>query len=145
MVNYKKLIFKWFNNIQNCLVVDDNSKSRAILKKITNNLNINFTGVESGKEAIELIKNNNEFDLIICDEIGYTSLDQKDAELLFELLALRTNKSTIIITNLSFDKWDELFEIKITAITLIDRITYNAHIVNMNGPSYRNKKTVKNE
>lgn len=98
---------------------------------------------ESGFE--KLSEKFSKYDLIICDEIGYTSLDQKDAELLFELLALRTNKSTIIITNLSFDKWDELFENKITAITLIDRITYNAHIVNMNGPSYRNKKTVKNE
>jgi len=84
-------------------------------------------------------------DLIICDEIGYTSLDNKEAELLFELLSLRTNKSTIIITNLSFEKWDELFENKITAITLIDRITYNANILDMNGPSYRNKQTVKNE
>jgi len=104
--------------------------------------------VRESKTELGLEKLNEKFskyDLIICDEIGYTSLDNKEAELLFELLSLRTNKSTIIITNLSFDKWDRLFENKITAITLIDRITYNAHILDMNGPSYRNKKTVKNE
>jgi len=104
--------------------------------------------VRESKTELGLEKLNEKFskyDLIICDEIGYTSLDNKEAELLFELLSLRTNKTTIIITNLSFDMWDSLFENKITAITLIDRITYNAHILDMNGPSYRNKKTVKNE
>jgi len=45
------------------------------------------------------------YDLIICDEMGYISFDKKGAEPLFTHLSLRAGrKSTIITTNLSFDR-----------------------------------------
>lgn len=49
-------------------------------------------------------------DLAIIDDLGYSSLDKKAAEVLFHLLASRMDKdSTIIITNLLFDRWHEIF------------------------------------
>lgn len=82
------------------------------------------------------------YDLVICDEFGYISFDKEGAELLFSHLSLRAGmKSTIITTNLSFDRWDEIFGDTILTAAMVDRLTHKAHIVNMNGQSYRTKET----
>jgi DNA replication protein DnaC len=85
------------------------------------------------------------YDLVICDEFGYISFDKQGSEMLFNHLSLRTGiKSTIITSNLSFDKWNDIFG-KDTVLTaaLLDRLTHKAYLVNMNGPSYRMKETKK--
>lgn len=82
------------------------------------------------------------YDLIICDEFGYISFDKQGAELLFNHLSLRAGrKSTIITTNLSFDRWEEIFGDAVLTAALVDRLTHKAHLVNMNGESYRLRET----
>jgi len=82
------------------------------------------------------------YDLVICDEFGYISFDKEGAELLFNHLSLRSGrKSTIITTNLSFDRWEEIFGDPILTAALVDRLTHKAHLVNMNGESYRLRET----
>lgn len=82
------------------------------------------------------------FDLVICDEFGYISFDKEGAEMLFSHLSLRAGrKSTIITTNLSFDRWSEIFGDPILTAAMVDRLTHKAHIINMNGMSYRAKET----
>jgi len=84
------------------------------------------------------------FDLVICDEFGYISFDKEGAEMLFSHLSLRAGrKSTIITTNLSFDRWSEIFGDPVLTAAMVDRLTHKAHIVNMNGMSYRAKETKK--
>ena len=82
------------------------------------------------------------YDLVICDEFGYMACDKEGGELLFNHLSLRTDtKATIVTTNLSFDRWGEIIKDKILANALVDRLTHNAYLVNMNGVSYRLKET----
>lgn len=82
------------------------------------------------------------YDLVIADELGYISFDKEGSELLFTNLSLRAGrKSTIITTNLSFDRWDEIFQDPVMTAAMIDRLTHKAYIVNMNGSSYRLKET----
>ena len=82
------------------------------------------------------------YDLIILDELGYISFDKEGSELLFSFLSLRAErKSTIITTNLSFDRWDEIFNDAVLTAALIDRMTHNSFVINMNGGSYRMKET----
>lgn len=82
------------------------------------------------------------YDLIICDEFGYISFDKQGAELLFNHLSLRAGrKSTIITTNLSFDRWEEIFGDAVLTAALVDRLTHKAHLINMNGESYRLRET----
>lgn len=84
------------------------------------------------------------YDLVICDEFGYVSFDKEGAELLFNHLSLRTGrKSTIITTNLGFDRWEEIFGDPVLTAALVDRLTHKASLVNMNGESYRLKETKK--
>ena len=74
------------------------------------------------------------FDLVICDEFGYISFDKEGAEMLFSHLSLRAGrKATIITTNLSFDRWSEIFGDPVLTAAMVDRLTHKAHIINMNG------------
>ena len=83
------------------------------------------------------------YDLVICDEFGYISFDKEGAELLFSHLSLRASiKATIITTNLSFDRWSEIFGDTVLTAAMVDRLTHKAHILNMNGKSYRTKETI---
>lgn len=84
------------------------------------------------------------YDLVICDEFGYVSCDKEAGELLFNHLSLRADaRSTIITTNLAFDRWGEIIRDKVLVAALVDRLTHNAHLINMNGESYRLKETRK--
>lgn len=84
------------------------------------------------------------YDLVILDEFGYISSDKEGSELLFTNLSIRTGrKSTIITTNLSFDRWGEVFTDPVMAAAMTDRITYKSYMVDMNGESYRMKETKK--
>lgn len=82
------------------------------------------------------------YDLVIADEMGYISFDKEGSELLFTHLSLRAGrKSTIITTNLSFERWGEIFQDPVMTAAMIDRLTHQSYIVNMNGNSYRIKET----
>ena len=70
------------------------------------------------------------YDLLKCDEFGYVPFDKNGAELLFNHLSLRAGcKSTIITTNLGFDRWEEIFGDAVLTAALVDRLTHNAFLV----------------
>ncbi|AZV57880.1 IS21-like element helper ATPase IstB [Clostridium sp. AWRP] len=78
------------------------------------------------------------YDLVIADELGYISFDKEGAELLFTNLSLRASRKSIIITtNLSFDRWEEIFADPVITSAMVDRLTHKAHIIDMTGDSYR--------
>jgi len=82
------------------------------------------------------------YDLVIADEMGYISFDKEGSELLFTHLSLRAGrKSTIITTNLSFERWDEIFQDPVMTAAMIDRLTHQSFMVNRHGNSYRMKET----
>lgn len=82
------------------------------------------------------------YDLVILDELGYISFDKEGAELLFTAMSLRAGrKSTIITTNLSFERWEEIFHDPVITAAIVDRLTHRAILVDMTGDSYRMKET----
>lgn len=83
------------------------------------------------------------YDLVILDELGYISFDKQGGELLFNLLTSRNEeKSTLITSNLPFEKWSDIFNDSILTTAMIDRLSHKAHILNMMGDSYRLKETM---
>ena len=96
----------------------------------------------SQKTLTSLENKYEKYDVIIADELGYISFDKEGGELLFTHLSLRAErKSTIITTNLSFERWEEIFHDPIMANAMIDRLTHKSYVLNMNGNSYRMKET----
>ena len=85
------------------------------------------------------------YDLIIADELGYISFDREAADLLFTVLSLRASqKSTIITSNLTFERWDEIFGDAAITSAVVDRLTYKAYLIDMEGDSYRLRETLRN-
>lgn len=67
----------------------------------------------------------NKYDLVILDELGYVTFDKPSCEILFNLLSERTNNGSIIITsNLTFDRWQEVFNDPMLTGALVDRMAY---------------------
>jgi len=84
------------------------------------------------------------YDLIIIDELGFISFDKEGSELLFSLLSLRAErKSTIITTNLKFNKWHEVFKDPLMTTAMVDRLTHKSYLIDMDGESYRMYETLK--
>lgn len=77
-------------------------------------------------------------DLVIIDEIGYTPIERREANLFFNLISELYEKSSIIITsNKGFDDWAEMMGDEIMTSAMLDRLLHNAKIFNLNGKSYR--------
>lgn len=80
------------------------------------------------------------YKVLIIDEIGYLPINKEDAQMFFQLIDRRyENKSTLFTTNISFNNWDEVFKDPILANAILDRILHHAHVVQINGKSYRMK------
>jgi DNA replication protein DnaC len=79
--------------------------------------------------------------LLIVDELGFVPFSENGARLLFDVFAGRYERGSIAVsTNLSFDKWVEVFgSIELTA-ALLDRFTHSAHIFTFKGESVRFKQ-----
>ncbi|MBQ1326516.1 MAG: IS21-like element helper ATPase IstB [Lachnospiraceae bacterium] len=80
------------------------------------------------------------YKLLIIDELGYQRMDMDSANLFFNLIAKRYEKtSTIITTNSPFSKWPDIFQEPVLTNALLDRLLHHCHVININGPSYRLK------
>ncbi|OUQ62846.1 hypothetical protein B5E53_16965 [Eubacterium sp. An11] len=80
--------------------------------------------------------------LLILDEIGYVSFDRYQSEVLFRIIADRSERGSIIVTtNLPFSEWTPLFENTAMIAAMIDCLTFQSHVLDMNGESYRLTKT----
>jgi len=84
------------------------------------------------------------FDLIIIDEVGFVSFDKEGCEILFNLLSNRNDKGAIIITtNLSFERWNEVFNDPVLTGAIVDRLAHKAHILDISREdSHRFEETV---
>ena len=80
--------------------------------------------------------------LLIIDELGFVPLSRTGAELLFEVFSQRYERGSIMVTtNLPFDEWTEVFGSERLTGALLDRLTHHVHILEMNGESYRLKRS----
>lgn len=83
-------------------------------------------------------------DLLILDEMGYVSFDRHQSELLFRVVADRSERGSIIVTtNLPFSEWPGMFDSTPLVAALIDRLTFRSYLLDMNGPSYRLEQSKK--
>ncbi len=96
------------------------------------------------KDLQRLIQRYSRYDLLILDELGYIPFSREGSELLFQILAERQEKGSVIITtNLGFADWTQVFGDPVMTAALLDRLTHKAHIVNCQWESYRLKQSLK--
>ena len=80
-------------------------------------------------------------DLLCLDELGYVQIDPRvlrGAELLFQIITEREERASIAIaTNLPFSEWGTVFPDPRLVAAIVDRVTFNAHILETGTQSYR--------
>jgi len=80
------------------------------------------------------------YDLLILDDITYVSKDQAETSVLFELIAARYERRSLLITaNQPFGEWGRIFPDQAMTLAAIDRLVHHATILEMNVESYRRK------
>src|SRR5712691_5277823 len=83
----------------------------------------------------------NAYKVLIIDEIGYLPMSREQANLFFQVVAQRYERSSMILTsNLTFGSWDTAFAgDSVLIVAMLDRILHHSIIISVNGESYRLK------
>lgn len=78
------------------------------------------------------------FDVLICDDLGYIQQNEEEVEVLFTLMAERYERRSMVITsNLVFSQWDQIFHNPMATAAAIDRLVHHSVILEFDAPSYR--------
>lgn len=95
---------------------------------------------QADRSLLKKLKYYQQPSLLVCDELGFLSLDEQSSNLFFQVLSARHGKvSTIVTTNLPFGHWGEIFQSTVIAQAIADRLVENSEIILLEGPSYRQK------
>ena len=107
-------------------------KGRSVLFASVPNLIVELKETLSTNGLSSYRKRFEKYDLVILDELGYVSMDKSGCEMLFNLISSRNDKGSIIVTsNLTFDRWEEIFKDPTLTGVLIDRLAHKAHILDI--------------
>jgi len=97
---------------------------------------------ELGLEAA--ITKLDKYQLMILEDIAYVTKDQAETSVLFELIAARYERRSLLITaNQPFGEWGKIFPDQAMTLAAIDRLVHHATILEMNLESYRRKTALK--
>lgn len=79
--------------------------------------------------------------LLILDELGYLPIDKSGADLLFQVISLRYEQGSVMITsNRAFKEWPKMFNNDSTlTAAILDRLLHHADTVVIEGKSFRMK------
>ena len=81
-------------------------------------------------------------ELLCLDELGYLHLDPRGAELLFQILTEREERASVAVaSHAPFSEWGAPFTDPRLAAAVVDRLTFNAHILETGTNPYRLRST----
>ncbi|NJR55484.1 MAG: ATP-binding protein [Acaryochloris sp. CRU_2_0] len=87
-----------------------------------------------------LLKKLNRYDLLVLDDLGYCQKSEAETSVLFELIAHRYERKSLLITaNQPFSQWDAIFTDSMMAVAAIDRLIHHGLIIEIQADSYRRK------
>ena len=83
------------------------------------------------------------FDLLVLDDLGYVKKSEAETSVLFELIAHRYERKSLLITaNQPFSQWDTIFTDSMMTVAAVDRLVHHALIVDIQAESYRKQSAV---
>ena len=76
--------------------------------------------------------------VLVIDEIGYTPIDRREANLFFNLVSELYERTSMILTsNKGFDEWAEMMGDEVMTTAMLDRLLHHVRMFSMDGDSYR--------
>ena len=105
---------------------------KSVLFTSVPNLVIELKEAMSNLQISHFRRKFEKYHLVILDELGYVSFDKSGCEILFNLLSSRNDKGSIVITtNLTFDRWEDVFGDPTLTGAMIDRLAHKAHVLDI--------------
>ena len=82
--------------------------------------------------------------LLILDEVGYLPIDQRGADLLFQVISARYERGSIVLTtNKAYKQWPSIFNGDSTITSaVLDRLIHHGETVIIEGSSFRMKDRI---
>jgi DNA replication protein DnaC len=116
-------------------------KGHSVLFASTIDVINTLTAAKSAGRLKQEIKKYAKPALLILDELGYLPIDKSGADLLFQVISVRYEQgSTLITSNRAFKDWPKIFNNDSTlTAALLDRLLHHAETVVIEGKSYRMK------
>ena len=72
------------------------------------------------------------YDCLLIDEVGYVEVEPAQVGMFFTLMQKRhKNKTTLLTSNLGFSEWGSFLKNNHLTAALVDRLTENSHVINM--------------
>lgn len=103
--------------------------------------------LQRAKETLGLndaLRKLDKYELLILDDIGYVKKNDSESQVLFELIAHRYERGSLLITsNQTFSEWDSIFGDNMMTVAAIDRLVHHSDIYKIEGESYRKKQALK--
>lgn len=91
-----------------------------------------------------ILKRLSRYDALLIDDIGYVQQSREEMEVLFQLLADRYERGSVMLTsNLPFSRWEVIFKDPMTTAAAIDRLVHHSVILELNLTSYRLEESEK--
>lgn len=83
-------------------------------------------------------------DLLVVDDLGLRPLTGDEPLDLYEIIRRRYERGAMVVTsNRTIEEWHPLFGDTLLASAAMDRLLHHAHILDIEGESYRNPKSGK--
>jgi DNA replication protein DnaC len=83
------------------------------------------------------------YEVLVLDDLGYVRKDQAETSVLFELIAERYERKSLITTcNQPFSEWNRIFPEPAMTVAAIDRLVHHATILELNTESYRRRSAL---
>jgi DNA replication protein DnaC len=83
------------------------------------------------------------FDLLIVDDVGYVKKTEAETSVLFELIAHRYERRSLLITaNQPFSQWDSIFADSMMTVAAVDRLVHHALIIEIQAESFRKQSAL---
>ncbi len=95
-------------------------------------------------ELQSLLSKLDRYDLLIIDDLGYVKKSDIETSVLFELIAHRYERKSIMLTaNQPFSQWDRIFADSMMTVAAIDRLVHHGTIFEMQAESFRKQAAAK--
>lgn len=83
-------------------------------------------------------------EVLIIDDVGLRQLRPDESEDLYEVIRVRYERtSTILTSNRDLPEWPQMFTDPLMTSAAMDRLLHHAHVIQLEGESYRNPKKKK--
>jgi DNA replication protein DnaC len=104
----------------------------------TSNLVNELVEASDEHQLTKVLNRYNKVDLLCLDEFGYLELDKAGAKLLFQIFTDREERRAIAVAaNAPFSDWNKTFTDQRLCAAIVDRLTFNGHIIETGTESYR--------